>query len=180
MPRNAARRLLPVTVLLVLLVPGVARADQGAAVIQDCLNHSHLTRHYSQRAYDEALAELPTDVAEYSDCPNLIRQARLAAASGLSGGGGGNAGGGGGRNGPGAASFTAAERKALAAARVLGGQAVDLGGQVIRPGVVHANVSSAVTSLPTPLLALLIALAVSALSALGAVLRNRVRARRPH
>jgi hypothetical protein len=172
------RRLLPATVLFALLVPASAQADQGAAVIRDCLNHGRIQGHYSQKAYSQALAELPADVAEYSDCPNLIREARLAAASGQSGSGGGGSGAGGGA--PSAASFTPAERQALASAGRHGGAAVNLGGQVIRPGVIHANVASALNNLPTPLLALLIALAAGALAGLGFVGNKRVRARRPH
>lgn len=189
MPRLAAGSVLPVAAALALLLPGVAAADQGAAVIQDCLDHSRITGHYSQKAYNEALAELPADVSEYSDCPNLIRQARLAAAAGRAAGGGGSGrggagGGGGGASaagaGPAAASFSATERRAVADASRRGGEALNLAGQVVRPGVVHANVASAVNSLPTPLLALLCALAAGALVSVGGAIRNRVRARRPH
>jgi hypothetical protein len=172
------RRLLPATVLFALLVPASAQADQGAAVIRDCLNHGRIQGHYSQKAYSQALAEMPADVTEYSDCPNLIRQARLAAASGQGSGGSGGSGAGGGA--PSAASFTAAERQALASAGRHGGAAVNLGGQVIRPGVIHANAASALNNLPTPLLVLLIALAAGALAGLGFVGNKRVRARRPH
>lgn len=164
-----------------LLLPAAAWADQGAAVIRDCLNNGRITGHYSQKAYSQALAELPTDVAEYSDCPNLIRQAQLAAAGGGSGGQGGGPGGFGGGPGGGSAGgppFTAAERHALGLATLEGGKALNLDGQMIRPGVVHANLASAVNTLPTPLLALLLALAACGLGGLGTLLRNRVRARR--
>jgi hypothetical protein len=175
------RRLLPATVLFALLAPASAQADQGAAVIRDCLNHGRIQGHYSQKAYSQALAEMPADVTEYSDCPNLIRQARLAAASGQGGSGaGGGAGGASGSGGaPSAASFTPSERQALASAGRRGGAAVNLGGQVVRPGVIHADAASALNSLPTPLLALLIALAAGALAAVGFVGTKRVRARRP-
>lgn len=183
------RKLLPVAALLALVAfPASASADQGAAVIRDCLNHGRITGHYSQKAYSQALAELPTDVAEYSDCPNLIRQARLAAAgqggnSSSGGGPGGPVGGGGGGSGPGGgpapSSFSPSERAALASALHGGGAAVNLGGQAIRPGVVHAGFNSAFKDLPTPLLALLIALAAGTLAAAGATTTRRVRARRP-
>ncbi len=164
-----------------LLLPAAAWADQGAAVIRDCLNNGRITGHYSQKAYSQALAELPTDVAEYSDCPNLIRQAQLAAAGGGSGGQGGGPGGFGGGPGGGSAGgppFTTAERHALSLATLEGGKALNLGGQMIRPGIVHANLASAVNTLPTPLLALLAALAACGLGGAGNLLRNRVRARR--
>ena len=184
MRRPVLRRLLPATVAAALLVPASAQADQGAAVIRDCLDHNSIQGHYSQRAYSEALAELPTDAAEYSDCAQLIRQARLAAAAGHGGGtgGGGSAGGGGGggsASSPAVASFTPAERQALATAQRQRGRGVNLGGEVIQPGVVHADAASAINDLPTPLLALMIALAASALGGLAAALKRYVRARRP-
>jgi hypothetical protein len=169
-----------------LLAPGVAWADQGTAVVRDCLNHGSIQGHYSQQAYSQALAEIPTDVSEYSDCANLIRQAQLAAASNPGSGGGGagglaGGGAGGGGAGGGAAPATAAERRALDAAHRRGGAAVDLGsGEVIRPAVSRADIGSAVSQLPAPLLAVLIALVACALLGGGSVITNRVRARGSH
>ena len=49
-----------------------------------------------------------------------------------------------------------------------------LGGQVIRPGVVHVDIASAFSSLPTPLLAILLFLVACAVALAGGVIRNRV------
>jgi hypothetical protein len=68
----------------------VARADTGTKIIERC-THGQSLSGFSQKDYRRALAELPTEVEEYSDCANLIRHAQLAAAGG---GGGGSAGGG--------------------------------------------------------------------------------------
>jgi hypothetical protein len=170
-----------------LLAPAAAWGDQGAAVVHDCLNHGSIQGHYSQQAYSQALAELPTDVSEYSDCANLIRQAQLAAASnhgGQGGGGGGFGAGGTGGGGGGAsplASATAAERRALDAAHRRGSAGVNLGGgQVIRPSVASADIGSAISQLPAPLLAVLIALLACGLLGGGTVIANRVRARGSH
>jgi hypothetical protein len=171
-----------------LLAPGVAAADQGTAVVRDCLNHGSIQGHYSQQAYSQALAELPTDVSEYSDCANLIRQAQLAAAShhGSQGGGTGGFGaaggtGGGGAGGSSLASATAAERRSLGVAPRRGASGVDLGGgEVIRPTVARADIGSAVSRLPAPLLAVLIALVACALLGGGSAIHDRVRARGSH
>jgi len=50
---------------------------------------------------------------------------------------------------------------------------------VIHPGVVHVDIASALSTLPTPLLALLAFLLACALLLLGRAVRNRVRAHRP-
>ena len=55
----------------------------------------------------------------------------------------------------------------------------EVGGHAVAPGVVHANVASAVSALPTPLLALL-ALLLAFLGVIGArPLRDRFRGGRP-
>jgi hypothetical protein len=181
--------IVPALLAAALVLPTTAFGDAGLAVIHDCLNNGRITGHYTQQAYSQALAEMPTDVSEYSDCPNLIRQAQLAAAGhggaggalGGAGAAGGTAGGGtagGGAAGAPATSFTPAEKRALASAHAAGAAPVDVGGQVVRPGVVPVNVASALNSLPTPLLAVLVALLACALAALGWEIRKRVRARR--
>jgi hypothetical protein len=53
-----------------------------------------------------------------------------------------------------------------------------VGGQLIRPGIVHANIASALSSLPTPLLALIAFLLACLMALGGGVVRNRIRARR--
>jgi hypothetical protein len=154
--------------LLVLSAASTARADVGATIINRC-THGQSLSGYSQQAYREALRELPTEVEEYSDCANLIRRAQLAAA----GRGGGSAG-----NGATAIPLTPAERSTLKRAQTAGPTSLVVGGELVRPGVIHADIASALSSLPTPLLAILAFLLLCAGVLAGRALRNRVRSRR--
>jgi hypothetical protein len=149
-----------------------AGADIGETIILRC-THGQSLSGFSQSAYRKALKQLSADTEEYSDCSSLIRQAQLAAAAGSRGGSGG---------GPGASALpiaaTPAQQRAIAHAQKTGPAPVKLGGQVISPGVVHVKVASALSSLPTPLLATLAFLLACVLFVVGGSLRNRIRARR--
>jgi hypothetical protein len=150
-----------------------ARADVGEAIILRCTHNQSLSG-FSQAAYRKALEELEADLEEYSGCSSKIRQAELAAASG-------------GRGGTGvvgqssaplvAIAATPAEQRAIAHAEH-GPEPVKLTGGVIHPGVVHVDIASALSSLPTPLLATLAFLLACLLAVVGGALRNRVRAGR--
>ena len=70
---------------------------------------------------------------------------------------------------------TPAEQRELSRAPSAGAAPLQVGDQVIRPGVVHADIASAFSSLPTPLLAILLFLVACAVALAGGVLRNRVR-----
>ena len=154
--------------LMLLSSAPAAGADVGQTIINRCI-HGQSLGGYSQQDYSRALQELPTEVEEYSDCSNLIRRAQLVAAGGRGGSGGAVAT---------AIPLTAAEHTALGRVPTTGAAPIRVGGQVIRPGVIHANVSSALSSLPTPLLAILaLMLAYALLQAAGAI-RNRVRTHR--
>jgi hypothetical protein len=50
---------------------------------------------------------------------------------------------------------------------------------VVNPGVVHANVSSALSSLPSALVAAIAVILACLAIALGAAARNRIRGQRP-
>jgi hypothetical protein len=164
-------RLAPVAALVVmcLSVPAAAGADVGATIISRCTNGKSLSG-FSQSAYRRALQELPTEVEEYSDCANLIRRAQLAAA-----GKGGSSG----EPGPAAAiPVSPAERSALNQAPKTGSAPVQVGNKAVSPGVIHANIASALSSLPTPLLATLAFMLACALVLAGRAIRNRVHAHR--
>jgi len=162
--------------LALLLGAGAARADQGSTIIERC-THGQSLSGFSQQAYQKALQEIPTEVEEYSPCADEIRKAQLAAAGGR--GGGAGAGGGEGSSAASAlASATPTERAAINHAHSAGSTPVQVGGQPIVPGVVHADVASAVSTLPAPLLAVLALMLAAALAIGGGALRNRVRARR--
>jgi hypothetical protein len=169
------RRLSPLllaTALLVLAGAPAARADVGATIIERC-THGQSLGGFSQQDYARALQELPTEVEEYSECGNLIRRAQLAAA-----GGGGGSGGGAGPAAPVATPLTPAERSALRQIAKTGSAPQLIGNEVIYPGVVHAGVASALSTLPNPLIALLAFLLACALVLAGRAVRNRVHARR--
>jgi hypothetical protein len=169
------RRLICLTAAVtMLLAPAAAHADGGAAVIRDCANHGRITGHYTQKQYAQALAELPADVSEYSDCAALIRAAQLAAAGGHSGGGGG----GGASPSNALATASPSERAALRAASRTGSRPFDIGGRLVQPGVVAVRSSSVFNALPTPLLIALAALLATALGAGGHRVWTIVRARR--
>jgi hypothetical protein len=151
-----------------LSIASPASADVGETIIQRC-THGQSLAGFSQGAYSQALKELSADAEEYTDCAQQIRQAQLAAASGRSGSAGA---------GPVPLLATPAEQRAIAHATRTGAGPIKVGDQVIHPGVVRANIASAISSLPTPLLATTAFLLACLIAVAGGVLRNRVRARR--
>jgi hypothetical protein len=173
------RRLPPIALLAALAcalgLPASASADAGAAIVNQCFQTGAVSDTYSQAAYREALNELGADAVEYSDCAQLIRAAQLEAAARAGGGGAAATGLAGAPTVP-AASFTPKERAQLAAlaSPKVGGAPVPVGGRLVQPGLVHVNIASAVSALPTPLQALLAILAAAALLALGRLVRDRV------
>jgi hypothetical protein len=168
---------LAVLAVLAASSPAPAGADVGATIIERC-THGQSLSGFSQQAYRKALQEVTAEVNEYSECSNLIRKAELSAA----GRGVGAAGGGGGA--PSTLTVnvpppTPAEQHTLQqVTRGAGATPVRVGAQTVVPGVVHANIASAVNSLPTPLLALLAFMLTIALLVLGRAVRDRVSAAR--
>ncbi|HMD57774.1 MAG TPA: hypothetical protein VKG82_09920 [Solirubrobacteraceae bacterium] len=147
-----------------------ASADVGETIIQRC-THGEPLSGFSQSAYQKALKELSADAEEYTNCSSLIRQAQLAAA------GRGGAGALGGAEGAAPLVTSPAEQRAIARAASSGSAPVNVGGQVVHPGVVHANIASALSSLPSPLLAMLAFLLACLLLIAGNALRSRFRGR---
>jgi hypothetical protein len=80
--------------LLALLVvaPSVASADTRKNIYRDC-SDGQIDGHYTQKDYADALAHLPADVDEYTDCRSQIQRMQLG---GGGGGGGGSSSSGGG------------------------------------------------------------------------------------
>ena len=60
-----------------LLLPAPAALASGADVLIDCNDNGRLTKEYSQKEYREALANMPADLKQYTDCENIIRRAQL-------------------------------------------------------------------------------------------------------
>ncbi len=153
-----------------------ASADTGATIIERC-THGQSLSGFSQQAYRQALAEMPAEVNEYSECAARIRKAELAAAGQSGPGGGGSSGGVGALAAP-VTPPTPAEQQTLQAAHSPAGAApVNVGGQAVVPGVVHADIASAVTSLPAPLLAVLALLVAGGAVLVTRTIRGRVRDR---
>ena len=153
-----------------LALAPAASADVGETIIQRC-THGQSLAGFSPRAYSRALKELSADAEEYTDCAALIRQAQLAAAS-HSGGGLAEA------AGAVATTATPKEQRTVAHAAKAGSAPVSLEGQVVHPGVVHASVASALSTLPVPLLAMLALMLAGLLTAAGSSVRKRFRAGR--
>jgi hypothetical protein len=92
------RRVITVLSLVCALAAGPAAAvaaaaggDTPQAAIADCSANDRLTQHYSAATLTAALAQLPADVREYSDCYDVIEKQLFAelghSSSGGSGGG---------------------------------------------------------------------------------------------
>jgi hypothetical protein len=168
----ARRTLLPTAPLLVALAllsgPMSAQASEASTIVEKCA-HGQPIGGYSQSAYRQALKQLPTILIEYSPCTEQIRGAELAAA----GGGAGGTSTGTAPNVP--LALTPTEQRAIQSAHHNGATPVRVGSEPIRPGVVHANIASAVNTLPHSLFAVLaFLLAGAVVLAIGEV-RKRVR-----
>jgi hypothetical protein len=173
------RRLLITAVLGCLLLPAAAWAS-GTAVIKDCTDDGVIQGHYSQQDYKDALNNLPTDVDEYTDCRDVIKRAQTGGTGG--GGGGTGAGGTGGSTPAGGdplATASAAERSEVAKAQAGGAsEPVAVGGKLVQPGKLGFGGLGSPTTLPTSLIAVLVALGIAAVAAGATYVRNRVISRR--
>jgi hypothetical protein len=201
-PRRAMRLRIATVLatLIALAVPAAAQAASGSAVIRDCTDDGQLSKHYTAKELADALAHMPADVDEYSDCRDVIRRAQLGAAGGrgtsgggTSGGGGGGAIGGGGGSGTdgtdgGAATSgpvpdplagaTDAERASYAKAVQAGAAPVKLDGRPITPGTLGGARKNGLSDVPTPLLVILALLAVGGMGAGALGTRRFVLSRR--
>jgi hypothetical protein len=161
-----------VVLALTLCIAAPAQADVGERIILRCTHNESLAG-FSQSAYEKALKELSADTEEYSDCSSLIRRAQQLAAGGSHGPGAGT---GSLAASGGAIPATPAEAQALTRAAHVDPGPVSLAGAPVRPGVIHA--SSALSTLPTPLLATLAFLLAAVLFFASHGLRKRLRDRR--
>jgi len=197
------RRLISATFLLLLLLPAAhaVAADNPSDLLVDACRDEKVDGTYSQRTYRRALDQLPADSDQYTACRDVINRARIAALSNRSsnrgggggGGGGGTAGsgstgggGGGGGNsssGSGGGSNAApkpptpAEQQEVQKATAAGSAPVRIGGELVQPGAAD-GLSNGSRNLPTPLIALLAALAALVAAAALVAGWSRVLARR--
>lgn len=148
-----------------------AQADQASTIVEKCAKKESFGG-YSQNAYRQALKQLPTIVVEYTACTEEIRKAELAAA----GGGGEKAS----TTIPASVplALTPTEQSAVQSAHHDGATPVRIGNEPIRPGVVHANIASAVNTLPHSLFAVLALMFAGAVALTIGEVRKRVRSRR--
>jgi hypothetical protein len=163
----------------VLATPETAEASPQSVIV-DCAKDGKLDHHYSLGDLKQAEKQLPSDVDEYTNCRDVINQAEVQASGSSHKGnskgavsGAGPGGGGGGTAGP-----SDADAKALAKAtqRASGGQAptLSLGGQEVHPGSPGVfKTASAANTLPTPVLAALIAVGVLTAAAGTLAFRRR-------
>ena len=156
-----------------LTLPAASSASYEELLLDACGRDGKVNGTYSPQDYREALANIPADADQYSDCRAILRAAQLAAASGqetLS---------------PAAAadilaSATPEEQAAIdEAVQSSDGNAVNVGGTVVSPASYGAGreVAAGISDLPTPLKAALGLLAAGALAALLTAIVPRVRAR---
>jgi hypothetical protein len=158
-------------VALCTLVPASAAQASGADVIKDCVQNGRLTKVYTQKEYRDALAHIPSDVDEYTNCRSVIRRAEL----GLGSGGGGQ----GTSQNPFAGATPEEVARAqgdIAAARKSGVAQQRIGGGLVTPGALSYRQVRAVSKLPTPLLVLVILIVLGA----AGLSYNLFRSRREH
>jgi hypothetical protein len=168
-------------------VPVTASAGTVRERIQKDCTDGQINGHYSTAQLADALAHLPADADEYTDCSDVIRRAELGGGGGSSSSGGSSSGGGGAATGGGTtgggvaggdadatapaadplASATEAQRAAFAKAVQAGNAPVKLDGRPIHPGELGGTKTSGVGDLPTPLLAILALLILAGLGAAG-------------
>ena len=157
--------------LVMLGLASTAAANQAQTILEKC-GHNEPFSGYSQKAYREALKQMTTTGIEYGECESLIRKAEEAAAGGGTGATTGTP------SANVAVPLTPTEQHAVQSAHRNGSTPVQIGNQPVRPGVVHANIASAVNRLPHSLFAVIAFMAASAVVfAIGEV-HKRVRSRR--
>ena len=90
-------RLSLITTIVALLALPAAAAASPSQIYDDCQDNGRLDKTYSQADYRQALADMPEDLDEYTDCRDLVRAglAGLSRSGDPSGGGAGALGGGG-------------------------------------------------------------------------------------
>ena len=167
--RMLRRLLTPAVIASSLLLPATPALASGADVIRDCNDHGHLTKEYSQKEYRDALAQMPADIKQYTDCEGLIRRAQrgdipssdpsLNTSNPF---------------GSAPPNEVAQAKKDIAVARKSGGTPQRVAGDLVYPGALSfTKASAAVSDLPTPLLVLIGLIIAGALAAAVQLYRSR-------
>ena len=180
-------RCLALCAAVLLLAAPAALADVRNDIITEC-EAGELRGSYSPGELRDARNNLPSDIRQYTDCEEILNRALTGIGGGggsggdneggPGGGAGGGTDGGGGGGGPLVTPTDPEEQRALEDAAADPPGPLTLGDGTVRPGAAGLSADALRHSLPTPLLAVLIALGLAAVAALVAPLR-RLAARRP-
>jgi hypothetical protein len=180
---------LTLTALLALLAlwvaaPAPASAASRDTIIADCADDGQLQGKYSPSDLRDARKNLPSDVAEYTDCADVLRRAEIG--DGGSAGGGGSTGSGafpgstgstpgsGGGSGPALTPVNDAERAALVQAQTDGAAPVEVNGETITPGAAGFSPNATRNGMPASLLFAIIALALLGVGGLIFAVKDRL------
>ena len=175
--------LLSALIALCLVSAAPALADRDA-IIADCADDGRLQGKYSASELRDARKNLPSDIAEYTDCADVLRRGELPSGGGSSSGGSGATAGGlgaagasGGPGGPAApAPATPDEaRKLERVASGAGGKPIVIGGSEVVPGASGLTPDAARNGIPGTLVAVLLLLLVAGAVAATPALRRRLR-----
>ena len=165
--------LIAVALCAALLAPSAALASWEDLLKQACGKNGQVTGTFTQSEYKQALANIPADADQYSNCRSIIEAAQLAASTGSQATSQGQA-----------ATIldtsTPAEKQAIQAAVTStsqGKQQTKVGDVVVDPAAfgTAATATATLHKLPVSLKVMLVLLAAGSLAALGAVLIPRVR-----
>ena len=171
---RAARNLVVLIALALVVVPTAPAVASADRVLRDCIRDGRLDGTYSNAELRKARDNLPADSDEYSDCAEVIASAIK---------GGSNKGSGAGSPGVGAidpageAAARTQDAGDLAALTAGNGEppAVDVGGTSLAPDSSgFFNLAGAANQVPLPLLIALLLLALFAMASGAAALRERV------
>lgn len=178
-PTALMRRTLVLFVLLgALLMAPTAALASGQDVIADCADNARIDGEHGPQDYSDALANLPSDLDEYTDCRQIIAEARANPPQQSGGGGGdGGDGGGGGGNGGGSGSSSGKDSDR---GQVAGAQARKAAAPKGPPQVPPTSTLASKPverGIPLSLLLVIGLLALGALAALAATLTRRRRRR---
>jgi hypothetical protein len=181
------RRLLPAILVAVLALLGTvpsAQASTRSKIIADCSDDGVLQGHYTPSQLRDARKHLPSDVAEYTDCQDVLRRAELPD-GGLNGGGTATGGAplppgaappgaGGAVAPPPAGPETEADRAALVEAQHAPDQPVEVGGENLLAGAAPLREGYRANGLPDSLIIALILLGLAGLALSFPPVRRRL------
>ena len=171
-PTSLPAGLIALVLFSALLAPSTALASWENLLQQACGTKGQVTGTFTQAEYKEALANIPADADQYSNCRSILEAAQLAAASGSNAISQSQAA-------TILARATPAEQQAIASAvtQASEGTKATVGDVVVDPAAfgTAATATAAANKLPLPLKIMLVLLGAGSLAALGAVLIPRVR-----